>query len=91
MVDASQIPLEQTVFNEAWELLKAAYDMKNIDANWAYLLERAEELQAKYANTIVSGFSGDLAVAVMKHIETVKRREAAEGGNNYAQRVNVGQ
>ena len=36
MVEAKSIPLEQAAFQEAWELLKEAYDMQDIESNCFY-------------------------------------------------------
>ena len=83
MVKAQNIPLEQAAFQEAWELLKEAYDMQDIDANWELLLSRAEAFEEQFSGTIVSELSAELAVSVMHHIEIVKQMEK-KGGITYA-------
>ena len=89
MVQTEQMPLEQMVFTGTWELLRQAYDMKDIDENWDLLLEKAEMFQARFADTFVSGLSADLLTSVMRHIEAVKGMEK-KGGASHAEHYPMG-
>lgn len=69
MVSGNSLPLESSVFSDAWAFLKAIYDTEGTEEDWEKILEESEKIYRKYENTPCSQLASSLLNDVMTHVE----------------------
>lgn len=72
---AEQIPAEQTIFNEAWRILKkyCNIEQNSPDDEWEALIAEASVLAELPTGAKGSRLARDISLAILSHIETVTR------------------
>ena len=74
MVTAKQVPTEQRIFTDAWNMLKEFYG-KSDDASWSAILRRCGEIAGTADTPAQQALAKGLLQTVANYLEIVGRGE----------------
>lgn len=77
-VDAKEIPVEQKIFNEAWDMLKTYHDIKarGNDKEWSDAIDRADYIyRLGSGKPETEALSIALSMGVIRYLENISKGE----------------